>query len=81
MRLSSALPQDTILGKTTQSPSRKVDVTETRMTAEEIAEWLSSISGQMVSAAEVKKVMADGSMPEQVTVAEYLAYLSGQIVS
>lgn len=51
------------------------------MTAEEIAEWLSSISGQMVSAAEVKKVMADGSMPEQVTVAEYLAYLSGQIVS
>ena len=56
-------------------------MSKTRMTAEEIAEWLSSISGQMVSAVEVRKIMADGSMPEQVTVAEYLAYLSGQIVS
>lgn len=81
MRLSPDSPQDTILAKTTQSQSQKVDVAKTRMTAEEIAEWLSSISGQMVSAVEVRKIMADGSMPEQVTVAEYLAYLSGQIVS
>ena len=81
MRLSSALPQDTILARTTPSPSRKVDVTSTPMTAEDIAEWLSSESGQTVSAADVRKVMADGSMAEQVTVVEYLAYLSGQIVS
>ena len=81
MRLSPDSPQDIILAKTTQSQSQKVDVSETRMTAEEIAEWLSSISGQMVSAVEVRKIMADGSMPEQVTVVEYLAYLSGQIVS
>ena len=69
------------MAKTTRSKSSKVEPGKTKLTAEELAEWLSSISGQSVSAAEVRKVMADGSMEEKVTVAEYLAYLSGQIVS
>lgn len=51
------------------------------MSAEELAEYLSKATGKEVLIEDVRRVFADGSMPERVTLWEFVGYLSGNVVS
>ena len=51
-------------------------------TAEELAEYLTKKTGHEITAADVKRVIADAALnPEDVTVEQFAAYLAAHVVS
>lgn len=51
-------------------------------TAEELAEYLTQKTGHEISAADVKRVIADAALnAEDVTVEQFAAYLAAHVVS